>query len=114
MSENQQHVDFVKPGDAKSWSLCARSVWFDNHPPEGQEIEIGEFDQLVIDLRSCARKSYSGKAQPGHEVHEAFSVEHTMELMEQGVDLIYQVQLLDEDDVIATRRLEEWLRNNFI
>lgn len=37
-----------------------------------------------------------------------------MELMEQGVDLIYQVQLLGEDDVIATRRLEEWLRNNFI
>ena len=50
MSDNQAPTNLVKPSDAKSWSLCARRVWFDNQPSEGPEIDIGEFDQLVIDL----------------------------------------------------------------
>ena len=98
MSENQQHVDFVKPSDAKSWSLCARRVWFDNHPPEGLEIEIGKFDQLVIDLGLAHEKAILEKLSQDYEVHEALSVEHTTELMEQGVDIIYQAQLLDEKE----------------
>jgi len=44
VSENLPLTNLVKPSDAKSWSLWARRVCFDNHAPEGQEIEIGEFD----------------------------------------------------------------------
>ena len=98
MAANQQHEGYIKPSDAKSWSLCARRVWFDNHPPEGLEIEIGDFDQLVIDLGLAHEKSILEKLSQDYEVHEALSVEHTMELMEQGVDVIYQAQLLDEEE----------------
>ena len=98
MTANQQHDGYLKPSDAKSWSLCARRVWFDSHPPEGQEIEIGEFDQLVIDLGLAHEKSILEELSQDYEVHEALSVEHTMELVEQGVDVIYQARLLDEDE----------------
>ncbi len=97
MSENQQHVDFVKPSDAKSWSLCARRVWFDNHSPEGQEIEIGGFDQLVIDLGLAHEKVILEKLSQDYEVHEALSVKHTMELMEQGVTVyrpLYSMEMV--------------------
>lgn len=98
MTANQQHEGYIKPSDAKSWSLCARRVWFDNHPLEGQEIEIGEFDQLVIDLGLAHEKAILEKLSQDYEIHEALSVKHTMELMEQGVGIIYQAQLLDEEE----------------
>jgi len=98
VSENLPHSILVKPSDAKSWSLCARRVWFDNRPPEGLEIEIGEFDQLVIDLGLAHEKSILEQLSQDFEVHEALSVEHTIELVKQGVDVIYQAQLLDEEE----------------
>ena len=98
MSENLPHSILVKPSDAKSWSLCARRVWFDNHPPDGLEIEIGEFDQLVIDLGLAHEKFILEQLSQDFEVHEALSVEHTIELVKQGVDVIYQAQLMDEEE----------------
>jgi len=98
VTANQQHEGYLKPSDAKSWSLCARRVYFDNCPPEGQKIEIGEFDQLVIDLGLAHEQAILEKLAQNYEVHKALSVEHTLELMEQGVDVIYQAQLLDEEE----------------
>jgi uncharacterized protein len=73
-------------------------VWFDNQPLEGEEIAIDEFDQLVIDLGLAHERTMLEKLSQDYDVHEALSVEHTKELMEQGVDIIYQAQLLNEEE----------------
>ena len=54
--------------------------------------------QGVIDLGLAHEKAILEKLSQDYVVHEALSVTHTMELMEQGVDVIYQAQLLDEEE----------------
>ncbi len=54
--------------------------------------------QGVIDLGLAHEKVILEKLSQDYEVHEALSVKHTMELMEQGVDVIYQARLLNEEE----------------
>ncbi len=82
----------IKPSDAKSWSLCARRVWFNNYPPEGMTTEIDPFDQLIIDQGLAHEQNVLNELSSTHDVHEAKSVEHTTQLMNDGAEVIYQAQ----------------------
>lgn len=88
----------IKPSDAKSWSLCARRVWLDNKgnfetaPPED------EFEQLVIDLGLNHEQTVLERLSQTYDVHTASSVDDTNRFMEEGVDVIYQGQLIDTDE----------------
>jgi len=98
MSENQLLRGYVKPGDARSWSLCLRRVWFDNHPPNDFKIEHDEFAKLLIERGLDHEHKVLNKLKESHEVILARSLEHTLELMEQGTDVIYQAQLVDNEE----------------
>ncbi len=88
----------LKPSDAKSWTLCARRVWQDNKG----ELELppteDEFEQLIIQLGLEHENKVLQRLSSKYEVRTATSPEDTRHLMEQGVQVIYQAQLLDEDN----------------
>ena len=87
----------IKPSDAKSWTLCARRVWLENKA----ELEIegieDAFEQLLIELGLEHERAVLDQLSSQHDVHTASSAEHTRQLMEDGVDVIYQAQLVDEE-----------------
>ena len=89
--------ELIKPSDAKSWLSCIRRVWLENKLPP-QLIELSDFDQLVINLGIAHEKDTLAKLESNYRVEHAQSVTHTQLLMEQGVDVIYQAQLLNSSD----------------
>ncbi|MEM6583702.1 MAG: TM0106 family RecB-like putative nuclease [Pseudomonadota bacterium] len=87
----------IKPSDAKAWTECARRVWLDNKA----ELAVGPldgFDQMVIDFGLEHERAVLERLSSEFNVREATSVEETTKLMAQGVDIIYQAQLLDEEE----------------
>lgn len=88
----------IKPSDAKSWVSCARRVWFDNFQPDGTTVDVSEFDQLIIDQGMEHERAILDKLSKDHEVQTARSVDHTNQLMQQGVEIIYQAQLEDAEE----------------
>lgn len=88
----------IKPSDAKSWSLCARRVWLDNNLPEGVEVDIDPFDQLIIEQGLAHEAAVLSNLSSQNNVQKATSVEHTAQLMDDGVEVIYQAQLEDTDE----------------
>jgi len=88
----------IKPSDAKSWSLCARRVWFDNKGNFDIEPSGDEFEQLIIELGLEHERIVLDKLAKIHEVQTATSVEDTNRLMAEGAEVIYQAQLLDENE----------------
>lgn len=90
--------NLIKPSDAKSWSLCARRVWLDNKGDfEISQIE-DEFEQLIIQLGlEHEQRVFENLATTLH-VHTATSAEHTSLLMAEGAQVIYQAQLLDQEN----------------
>lgn len=87
----------VKPSDARAWAECARRVWLDNRG-DFEEGPVDEFDQLVIKLGLAHEQAVRGRLSSEFAVHEAESVADTARLMEEGVDIIYQAQLFDEEN----------------
>jgi uncharacterized protein len=89
----------IKPSDAKSWSLCARRVWFDNHLSEGiVKVEVDPFDELIIAQGLAHEATVLNTLSSQYSVQEAHSVEHTAQLMSEGVKVIYQAQLENTDE----------------
>ena len=97
----------IKPSDAVSWVSCARRVWLDNRGDFDVEPTEDEFEQLVIELGLAHEKAVLDRLSEKLEVHTATSPEHTQALMSEGVDVIYQAQLLDTE--IATTHMLEAL-----
>lgn len=89
-----QHL--IKPSDVSSWIHCIRRVWLDKH--QATEFEIDEFTQLLFDIGLEHEAAVLAKLQNDHEVYKAKSVEHTQALMAQGVTIIYQARLLNEQE----------------
>jgi predicted RecB family nuclease len=89
-----QHL--IKPSDASSWISCIRRVWLDKH--QATEFEIDDFSQLLFDIGLEHEAAVLAKLQNEHDVHKANSVEHTLALMAQGVTIIYQARLLNEQE----------------
>lgn len=88
----------IKPSDAVAWSECARRVWLDNTGQFEQAESEDAFEQLVIDLGLEHERNILHSLRKQYDVHEATSVEHTRQLMAQGVDVIYQAQLRNEEE----------------
>ena len=85
----------VKPSDAKSWTLCRRRVWLDNQPGvivEGED----PFERLVIEMGLEHERNVLGQLAGERTVVRAKSQSHTRQCMQEGVDVIYQGQLVDE------------------
>lgn len=92
---NDKNTPLIKPSDAKSWSLCARRVWLDNKGEFEQSPIEDEFEQLVIRLGLEHEDDVLQRLSSTLEVHTVTSPEDTKRLMADGVQVIYQAQLLD-------------------
>lgn len=88
----------IKPSDAKSWSLCARRVWLDNKGSFEIDTPEDEFEKLIIELGLRHEQAVFERLASTHEVHTATSSEDTDRLMAEGVQAIYQAQLIDENE----------------
>ncbi|WP_420555067.1 TM0106 family RecB-like putative nuclease [Neptuniibacter marinus] len=92
---------YIKPSDASSWALCARRVWLDNKG----ELEVEEaddaFEALIIELGLAHEQAVLTQIMKEKSVHTATSPEDTQRLMAEGVDVIYQAQLLDKENLLV-------------
>ncbi len=88
----------IKPSDAKSWSLCARRVWLDNKNSFESDAPEDEFEQLIIELGLRHERAVLERLATTYEVKTATSIDDTNRLMAEGVEVIYQAQLIDEKE----------------
>jgi uncharacterized protein len=92
---------YIRPSDARSWLHCKRRVWYDNFPPEDlKEVEPDPFDELIVQLGIKHEINIKHDLEQEFQLVEATSVEHTKELMNAGVDIIYQAQIADRQNKI--------------
>jgi len=89
---------YIKPSDASSWALCARRVWLDNRGALELEEAEDAFEALIIELGLVHEQAVLTKLTKENAVHTATSPEDTQRLMADGVDVIYQAQLLDKEN----------------
>jgi len=84
----------IRVRDAVAWEHCPRHAWFVLHPPPGEEIESDRFDELLKTLGDA----HEADVLAGFEAYAtAKSVEHTRELINARVPVIYQPQFFDLD-----------------
>lgn len=89
---------YIKPSDASSWALCARRVWLDNKGELDVEEAEDAFEALIIELGLEHEQVVLTQLTKEKAVHTATSPEDTQRLMAEGVDVIYQAQLLDKEN----------------
>lgn len=89
---------YIKPSDASSWALCARRVWLDNKGELEVEESEDAFEALIIELGLAHEQEVLAQLMKEMSVHTATSPEDTQRLMAEGVDVIYQAQLLDKEN----------------
>lgn len=89
---------YIKPSDASSWALCARRVWLDNRGALELEEAEDAFEALIIELGLAHEQAVLTKLTKEKVVYTATSPEDTQRLMADGVDVIYQAQLLDKQN----------------
>lgn len=95
---DQPSRPIIKPSDAVSWASCARRVWLDNLGNFEETPVEDEFEQLVIELGLAHEKTVLDGLSETLTVHTATSPEDTQRLMSEGVDVIYQAQLIDSEN----------------
>ncbi|MBL4712293.1 MAG: TM0106 family RecB-like putative nuclease [Gammaproteobacteria bacterium] len=89
-------IPLIRPSDARSWSLCARRVWLDNKGDLELPPVTDEFDLLIIQLGLEHESAVLQHLANTRDVHTATSPEDTKRLITEGVQVIYQAQLVDE------------------
>lgn len=98
MGINQIISTKIKPSDATSWVYCVKRVCLDNDPAINVEGINDEFDDLIIRMGIEHEEAILKKLQSEFETQIANSAEHTLQLMDQGVPVIYQGELVDENE----------------
>lgn len=88
----------IKPSDAVSWASCARRIWLDNLGGFEEAPVEDDFEHLVIELGLAHEKAVLDKLSETLTVRTATSPEDTQRLMSEGVDVIYQAQLVDTEN----------------
>lgn len=84
----------IRVSDATAWEHCPRHAWFLLHPRAGEEIEVDAFDELIKSLGDA----HEAEVLAGFETYEiAKSAEHTQDLVEKRVPVLYQPQFVDPD-----------------
>lgn len=89
---------YIKPSDATSWSSCARRVWLDNKGNFEPLDTDDPFEDLIIELGLDHERTILEHLKQTFSVHAATSPKDTQRLMNEGVDVIYQAQLLDDNE----------------
>ncbi len=93
----------LNPSDAVSWASCIRRVWLDKKEKyKGVEAE-DKFQELVTKLGLDHEELVRQGLSKSFTVREANSLENTQALMDAGVDVIYQAQLVDPESGIEGR-----------
>ncbi|MEW8053010.1 MAG: TM0106 family RecB-like putative nuclease [Candidatus Thiodiazotropha sp.] len=93
-------IQSIKPSDAKSWSLCARRVWLDNKGGFDLTPIEDDFEQLVIELGLAHEQAILERLSSTMDVHTATSPDDTRRLIDERVPVIYQAQLVSEQERI--------------
>jgi len=96
MAANTSTKSLIKPSDATAWVSCIRRVWLDKH--QATESIIDSFNQLLIDRGLEHETAVLTKLENQYPVIKANSFDHTRALMRQGIPVIYQGRLLDEQE----------------
>lgn len=87
---------FIKASDATSWVTCVRRAWFDKHHP-ATDLVSDAFMQFLFEAGLAHEASVLKQISQRYTVIRASSHEHTIALMQQGTQVIYQGRLVDED-----------------
>ncbi len=95
---NVAAIPLIKPSDARSWSLCARRVWLDNKGNLDLSPVTDEFEQLIKQLGHEQEDAVFQHLASTIDVHTATSQADTKRLITEGVQAIYQAQLVDEEN----------------
>jgi len=89
---------YIKPSDASPWVQCIRRVWLDNKSELDIEPAEDAFAALIIELGLAHEQAVLAELSKQYTVHTATSPENTRRLMKEGVDVIYQAQLVDDEN----------------
>lgn len=93
----QLRMKLIYASDIHSYKHCKRRFWLEHNPPTGYlELEEDPFLQLRQQMGQEHEQAILTQLARGRRVVEPQSVEETLELMNAGIELIYQGQLLDE------------------
>lgn len=92
--DKSSHQLFIKASDASAWVTCHRRIWFDKHQPM-VESELDAFTQFLFQAGLAHEAAILEKIAQQHPVCRAQSIDHTIDLMRQGVPVIYQARLID-------------------
>lgn len=84
----------IRPSDASAWVACTRRVWFDQHQPVAYEPD--DFSRMLSDIGLEHEAAILARLESQYPVSTATSVEHTQTLIQQGVPVIYQGQLKND------------------
>jgi len=87
--------EFIRPSDAASWAACRRRAWLKLH--HFIEYETDGFANLLFEAGLQHERSVLKQLENEHEVQYANSFEHTENLMQQQVPVIYQAKLINHD-----------------
>jgi predicted RecB family nuclease len=94
-------MPLIRATDARSWKACTRRVWYDHYPPRGwRPPETEEFDTLTAEAGNQHERAVLRRLEATDRVVPAESQAHTVELMREGVPIIYQPRL-ERDDIIG-------------
>lgn len=96
MAVNRLTKGLIKPSDATSWISCIRRAWLDRH--QSIACEVNSFNQLLMNLGLEHEAAILAKLKNQYSVTQATSFDDTNSLMQQGVPVIYQGQLLNEQE----------------
>ena len=97
MVANKSTQSFIKPSDATAWIACIRRAWLDKHQPT-TVFEPDAFNLLLSDLGLEHEAAMLTRLENQYPVSKAVSFDQTQTLMQQGVPVIYQGRLMDEQE----------------
>jgi uncharacterized protein len=92
------HKKYIRASDTRSYYHCHRRVWFDHFPlPDMEILEPTPFDRLLMEKGKDHEATIKSMLAKEHGVVEAQSNFHTLNLMRDCVDVIYQAELIDDN-----------------
>ncbi|UJP05842.1 MAG: TM0106 family RecB-like putative nuclease [Nitrosomonas sp.] len=94
MTTNKSPQFLIKPSDAGTWLSCKRRAWLDKHRPVAAEPDA--FGQLLSRQGLAHETAVLEQLQSHYSIRKAASFDDTRQLMRQGVPVIYQARLIDE------------------
>ena len=96
MTDSKYNGKLIKPSDVTPWVSCIRRSWLEMH--QSVSYEPDSFRQLLFNAGLQHEKRVLTQLQANYEVHHAESFEHTQTLMHEGVSVIYQARLLNQEE----------------